>query len=396
MYLVMPPQRVKQMLTEMDVHPVGLKLMAPKAEVLPLKIYNVKSPAANIIKQEMLSMGAECATVKGAINCSVEAGDILLLGTRPQYEHLVKKLGSMAAWFGMDSVIQDLQDFLKPGALKTVLADGRVLTYETMRVMGILNATPDSFYAGSRVQSEDALLKKAESMLEGGADVLDIGGESTRPGSAPVTQEEEMHRVVTAVCQIRKHFPKSVISVDTYHARTAEAALTCGADIINDITAGEGDPKMADVAAAFHAPVILMHMRGTPQTMTDPKNQVYNNVAEEVTAYLLHRADIFGEKGLGRDQLILDPGLGFAKNKDQNLALCRDISYLTGHGMPVLLAGSRKRFIGSVLGDLPAEERLEGTMALSAAAFYGGAQMVRVHDVKENVRLVRMLEAIGK
>ncbi len=396
MYLVIPPQRVKQQLEQMDVHPVGVDLMAPKAEVLPLKILGVKSPAANIIKQEMLSLGGECATAKGAITCSIDSGHILLFGTRAQYARLAKKLQSMANWFGLGDVIADLQNYLKAQPLTTVLADGRVLTYEKMRVMGILNATPDSFFAGSRVQNDSALLKKAETMLQDGADILDIGGESTRPGSDPVSPEEEVRRVVNAVRQIRQHFPKSVISVDTYHARTAEAALTSGADIINDITAGEGDPKMLAVAAAFHAPVILMHMRGTPQTMTNPENQVYKNVAEDVTIYLLERAREFIQKGFTKQQLILDPGLGFAKNKEQNLALCRDLPLMTAHGMPVLLAGSRKGFIGKVLGDLPAEERLEGTMALSAAAFYGGAQLVRVHDVKENVRLLRMLEAIGK
>lgn len=276
----------------------------------------------------------------------------------------------------------------------TCLADGRKLTYEKMRVMGILNVTPDSFYAGSRISGEEALLQKAESMLREGADLLDIGGESTRPGADPVTPEEEKRRVTGALAALRKAFPESILSVDTYHADTAEAALEVGADIINDVTAATGDGRMLETAARAKAPLVLMHMRGTPKTMMTEDMRSYQNVVGEVSQYLLERAAACAEAGLGNDKVILDPGLGFAKGRAENLDLCSGLAEMTGHGIPVLLAGSRKAFIGKVLGDLPAEERLEGTMALSAAALYAGAQMVRVHDVKENVRLIRMLEAI--
>ena len=191
---------------------------------------------------------------------------------------------------------------------------------------------------------------------------------------------------------LRKEYPNAVLSVDTYRADTAEAALAAGADIINDISAMEADPNMADVVVKTKAPIILMHMRGTPKNMQ--QNCQYDNVVEEVAVYLAQRAQLLREKGVGADKIILDPGIGFAKNVEQNLLLMRDLHSLTSFGYPVLLASSRKSTIGAVLGGVPAEERLEGTVATSLQAVYAGAHMIRVHDVKENLRAVRMLEAI--
>lgn len=394
MFLTIPAERIRTEMEKLEVHPAGIGLMVPKAAVLPLKLLSIRTPAANIIKQEMLSLGGDCVNPKGTINCSLDRVDVILLGNRRQYQALKQKLKTMAGWFGIQGVLDDLQAFLEPGEMVTCLADGRKLTYEKMRVMGILNVTPDSFYAGSRISGEEALLQKAESMLREGADLLDIGGESTRPGADPVTPEEEKRRVTGALAALRKAFPESILSVDTYHADTAEAALEAGADIINDVTAATGDGRMLETAARAKAPLVLMHMRGTPKTMMTEDMRTYQNVVGEVSQYLLERVAACAEAGLGNDKVILDPGLGFAKGRAENLDLCSGLAEMTGHGIPVLLAGSRKAFIGKVLGDLPAEERLEGTMALSAAALYAGAQMVRVHDVKENVRLIRMLEAI--
>lgn len=394
MFLSIPPERIRYEMEKIDVHPVSVELMAPKARVLPLKLFKVRTPAANIIKQEMLALDGDCVTPRGVINCATAEADIILLGNERQYRLLIKKLATMANWFGIQNVLDDLWEFLQAQEPVTVLADGRKLTYEKMRVMGILNVTPDSFYAGSRVSGQEVLLERAGDMLEDGADLLDIGGESTRPGADPVTPEEEIRRVTGALKLLRREYPKAILSVDTYHAATAEAALEAGADIINDVTAGTGDPRMLDVASAAKAPMVLMHMRGTPKTMLSEENKQYHNVVGDVAQYLLERVAACAAVGLGKDKVILDPGLGFAKDKDGNLALCNGLAELTGHGIPVLLAGSRKGFIGKVLGDLPAADRLEGTMALSACAVYAGAHMVRVHDVKENVRIIRMLEAI--
>ncbi len=378
-------------LAAMGAHKDSLPIFERKAQIIPLKLLEVRTPAANIIKQEMLAAGGDAVTPAGAVNCAVKYVDVLLLGTLKAYGALLAKLELMP-WFGLPRVAEDIKAALQPAELKTTLADGRGLTYEKLCVMGILNITPDSFYAGSRVPQLQTVLERAGKMLADGAGILDIGGESTRPGSDSVDGEEERRRVLPVIEALRKEYPKAVLSVDTYRADTAEAALAAGADIINDISAMEADARMADVVEKSKAPIILMHMRGTPKNMQ--QNCEYKNVVEEVAVYLAQRAQLLRERGVGADKIILDPGIGFAKDVQQNLLLLRDLHTLTSFGYPVLLAASRKSTIGAVLGGVPAEERLEGTIATSLQAVYAGAQMVRVHDVLENVRAIRMLEAI--
>ena len=356
-------------LEHLGVYKPSVDIMLGKGKITPLKVLQVRTPAANIIKQEMLAAGGDCATPGTTITCAVPHVDILLLGNAKHYKTLVYKLKQMP-YFGIPDIVADLETYLAAVPKCTKLADGRLLHYDSVKVMGIINVTPDSFYAGSRKKSVDAVLEQAEQMLVEGAVILDIGGESTRPGSDPVTPEEERQRVLPAVAEIKKRFPESIVSVDTYRAQLAKEALECGGDIINDISAMTADDAMMDVVAEAKAPIILMHRRGTSQ-----------------------------ERQIGPDKIILDPGIGFAKNDEQNLRLMQNLNALTVNAWPVLLAASRKTTIGNVLGvsqPLPPEERLEGTLAVTAAAVYAGASLVRVHDVKENVRLIRMLEAIRK
>lgn len=372
------------------VHRASLPIFANKNQILPLKLLQVRTPAANIIKQEMLAAGGDAAVPTGCVLNKDKYSDVLLLGTRKHYNLLLKKLELMP-YFGMDKVKAELEAVLNEEKLQTVLADGRVLNYDKVLIMGILNITPDSFYENSRTAIEEVVAKAGE-MLADGADILDIGGESTRPGSEAVAAEEEQARVLPVIEALRKAYPEAVLSIDTYRASTARLAIEAGADIINDISAMEADAEMIDVVCETKAPIILMHMRGTPKDM---QNQCeYKNVVEEVAVYLAERANLLRERGVGAEKIILDPGIGFAKNAEQNLKLMRDLHALTSFGYPVLLAASRKGTVGKVLGDLPAEERLEGTIATSCQAVYAGANMVRVHDVKENLRAVRMLEAI--
>ncbi len=385
----------KEYLTEAIVsvgaNPASLPIFARKGEILPFKLLEVRTPAANIIKQEMLAVGADAVVPAGVIVNADKYVPVLLLGTRKHYAMLIHKLKQMP-YFGIPKVVEDLRAALEPQPFKTTLADGRVLTYDKMCVMGILNITPDSFYAGSRVPMLEETIARAGQMLAEGAGILDIGGESTRPGSDSVDGEEERRRVVPVIEALRKAYPEAVLSIDTYRADTAEAALAAGADIINDISAMEADERMADVVVKTGAPIILMHMRGTPKNMQ--QNCEYKDVTEEVAVYLAERAQILRDRGVGADKIILDPGIGFAKNVQQNLLLMRDLETLTSFGYPVLLAASRKSTLGAVLGGVPAEERLEATIATSLQAVYAGAQMVRVHDVKENERAIRMLEAV--
>ena len=384
----------KEMLADamksIGAHQASLPIFANKNQILPFKLLEVRTPAANIIKQEMLAAGGDAVVPTGCVLNKDKYSDVLLLGTRKHYNILLKKLELMP-YFGMDKIKAELEAVLSESKLQTTLADGRVLTYDKILIMGIINITPDSFYADSRTAIEE-VVAKAGQMLADGADILDIGGESTRPGSEAVEAEEEQARVVPVIEALRKAYPEAVLSIDTYRASTARAAIKAGADIINDISAMEADAEMLDVVCETNVPIILMHMRGTPKDMQTQCE--YKNVVEEVAVYLAERANLLRERGVGADKIILDPGIGFAKNAEQNLKLMRDLNALTSFGYPVLLAASRKGTIGKVLGELPAEERLEGTIATSCQAVYAGANMVRVHDVKENLRAIRMLEAI--
>ena len=380
-------------LKNIGVHQASIETFMNKSAILPLKVLKVRTPAANIIKQEMLACGGDCAIHAGCVVCAQDHSDILLLGTKKHYRLLLQKM-AMMPYFGLPKIKEELQSFLENAPLKTILADNRVLEYDHVVVMGILNITPDAFYADSRVRGIDEVINRAGQMLRDGAEILDIGGESTRPGSDSINPQEEIARIVPVVEALRKEYPQSILSIDTYHAETAEATLASGADIINDISAMEYDEKMIDVVVKNNAPVILMHMRGTPKNMQ--QNTEYGNVVEEVSKYLKERAEMLRGHNFPKEKIILDPGIGFAKNVDQNLKLMQGLSEMTGSDYPVLLAASRKSTIGKVLGDIPPEARLAGTIATSCQAVYAGANMVRVHDVKENIQAIRMLEAIIK
>lgn len=377
----------------------SLPILTEKAEIIPLKITGLRAPAANIIKQELLSAGGDAVTPRGCVNCALETCDILMLATLRQYRRLLGKISAMP-YFGLREVTARLEDMLsqispqKDSQPVTTLADGRVITYRQLAVMGILNVTPDSFYEGSRINGDGPLLAAAEKMLREGAAILDLGAESTRPGSAPVSGEEERRRLIPAVRLLHEHFPAAVISVDTYRAATAREAIAAGAHLINDVTAMEKDHSMEDLVVESGAPIILMHMRGTPADMLNEENTRYKDITAQVAGYLLERASLLRRRGVGKDKIILDPGIGFAKDTAQNLTLLRDLVSLTAYGYPVLLAASRKTVIGQTLGGLPPRERLEGTIAASCAAVYAGAHLIRVHDVAENLRAVRMTEAI--
>ncbi len=249
-------------------------------------------------------------------------------------------------------------------------------------MMGILNVTPDSFSDGGRYADTAAALRRAEEMIREGADIIDIGGESTRPGSVPVDAAEEMRRVLPVIGAIRKKYDVP-ISLDTYHAQTAEAGLDAGADLINDIH-GLADPAMARVSAERHAAVCLMHDRDMSGA-----SDLIREMREDLRA-IRERALA---AGIDEEQILLDPGVGFGKDREQNLQILARLSEFQGLGAPVLLGASRKSVIGRTLG-LPENERLEGTLATTAAAVWAGCLFVRVHDVKENVRMIRMLEAI--
>jgi dihydropteroate synthase len=273
-------------------------------------------------------------------------------------------------------------------------------------VMGILNVTPDSFsgdgilISGRAMGEVESAVIQAASFLRNGADILDVGGESTRPGAQPLNADEEKGRVIPAIQAIRSEFPDALISIDTYKAAVAEAAFQAGAQILNDVWALRADPRLASVAAAFGVPVILMHNRSNPASV-EVRQQLgnayigstYENLMEDVKRELLASVELAIKAGLAESHIILDPGIGFGKTREHNLALINQLDEIRALGFPVLLGPSRKSFIGFTL-DLPADQRVEGTAATVAVGITRGADIIRVHDVKEMARVARMTDAI--
>jgi len=272
------------------------------------------------------------------------------------------------------------------------LPDGRTLLLsQRVHVMGIVNVTPDSFSDGGRFLDPDAAIEHGLRLADEGADLLDVGGESTRPGAEPVGAEAETDRVLRVVEALasKSGIP---VSIDTTKAPVALAALDAGAQILNDVAAGRFDRDMFPLAAERRTPVVLMHMRGEPRTMQ--QTPVYGDVVGEIARYLEDRAEAAVAAGIARDKIIVDPGFGFGKTREHNLLLLRRMREFRCLGFPILAGTSRKSFVGAVLGDLPVDERLEGTAATVALSVANGASIVRVHDVREMARVVRMVEAV--
>ena len=261
-------------------------------------------------------------------------------------------------------------------------------------IMGVLNVTPDSFSDGDSFSSEEAAFRRAQQMVSEGAAIVDVGGESSRPGSEPVALEEELRRVIPVIQRIRRHYPDLLISVDTYKAETARQAIAAGADIINDISALLADPAMLEIVGTSGAGLVLMHMRGTPKTMQI--NPSYIDVVSEVYAFLRERRDGLMRKGICREKIAIDPGFGFGKRVQDNVALIRKLTRFAELGQPIVVGISRKSMIARLLGNpgLPPAERVWPTVALTSLLREKGAHIFRVHDIRPNLEALRMTEAI--
>ncbi len=375
-----------------DTH--GVSLMKNKMVHYSFRVGPLPPAAANIIKQEMLSVGGEAAVTRGVINCSAKESDAILSATRKQFHKFCRKLRAQP--FSLARMADRIESALRhqeqdkglPFSCRGLEIDLK----ERSLVMGILNVTPDSFSDGNRFLAFDQALAQARRLVEEGADIIDIGGESTRPGAAQVPEQEELDRVVPVIEALRREFPKLPISIDTYKSRVAAAALAAGADIINDISAFNFDPEMAGVAAASGAHVCLMHIQGTPREMQ--KNPVYEDLFDEICAYFETAITRALEAGVKREKLILDPGIGFGKTLEHNLLLLKHLRDFTGFGLPLLIGTSRKSFIAR-LTEAPVSERLPGSLATVALALRNGANIARVHDVAATRQAVTVIDAIN-
>ncbi|HDH06481.1 MAG TPA: dihydropteroate synthase [Nitrospirae bacterium] len=260
-------------------------------------------------------------------------------------------------------------------------------------VMGILNVTPDSFSDGGAYFNKDSAVEQALRMQDEGADIIDVGGESTRPGAGKISVKEEINRVVPVIEALAGKV-KVPISIDTYKAGVAEAAIQAGASIINDISGLRFDPEMPEIAAGNKVPVVIMHIKGAPKNMQ--KNPVYKALIPEIIDYLHEGIRIAGDAGIPDNMIIIDPGIGFGKTVGHNLEIIKRLNEFTGFEKPVLLGHSRKSFIGRALGDIPVSERLEGTAAAAAIGIFNGANIIRVHDVKEMAGVAKIADGIKR
>ncbi len=270
----------------------------------------------------------------------------------------------------------------------TLNCKDRLLVVDKPLVMGIINATPDSFYSGSRFNSSQEVLQQAEKMVSEGVDIIDVGGQSTRPGSNELSAEEELERVIGIIQSIHFNFPDTIISIDTFYSNVAREAVLAGAAIVNDVSAGSRDANMLPVVGSLTVPYVCMHMKGTPATMQQYAR--YENIAREVLDYFVQKIALCRKVGI--KDIIIDPGFGFAKTSEQNLLLLKQLSVLKLLDAPILCGLSRKSTVYRTL-DVSVDEALNGTTVLNTIALLNGAHILRVHDVKEAKEAIKLVEA---
>jgi dihydropteroate synthase len=363
--------------------------MADKLTALPLRAEDLDGRAAALLKQELLALGGDCAVHQQVAAFDRTPRPVILLGTGRIYRRLIPRLEQQP--FGLAALGQGLAQLLArheqlPPPIHT--AHG-VLSFERTLVMGILNMTEGSFSGDGLGEDVAAAVAQGQAFAQAGADLLDVGGESTRPGAPEVEEEEELRRVIPPLRALRTEVSLP-FSVDTRRARVAREAVAAGADLINDIWALR-QPEMLETAAELGVPVCLMHMQGTPQTMQhDPR---YEDVMSEIYSFLAARLEAAVEAGVPEEHLLVDPGLGFGKLPEHNLEILRRLREFRSLGRPVLIGPSRKATIGKIL-DKPVEERQWGTAAMVALGVANGANIIRVHDVEEMVQVVRVADAI--
>lgn len=364
----------------------GAALMAPKALHKVIKVQGLRPEAATIIKQELLARGGDAVTTRGVLNCTAPQSDILMMATVKQYKQAVKKLKMQP--FGLKKLAEEIDNILD-NTTREVKRETRckkgVFHWGTRTyIMGILNVTPDSFSDGGRFYDLDHAIAQAKQMVAEGADIIDVGGESTRPGYTRISDQEEIERIAPILEVLVKEI-EVPISVDTYKSQVAKAALEIGVDMVNDIWGLLEDPELAKVTAQYNAPLILMHNK---------QDTEYQSLMDEILASLRKSIALAQEAGVEAKNIIIDPGIGFGKDLEQNLKTMRHLEDFRTLGYPILLGTSRKSLIGKTL-DLPAEERLEGTAATVALGIAkNAADIIRIHDVKQMVRVARMTDAM--
>jgi len=395
---------------KIGVHSAGLPIMEDKAVFRAVKLTGVSVVAANILKQDMLARGGEAATSKGTIDHSDSSTDVILMGTVAQYESLFEKLSGQQ--FGLPEIAGQIQKVLgyQESYPESIL--GMEFGRRTY-IMGILNVTPDSFSDGGRYGSPEAAAAAAIRMTADGADIIDVGGESTRPGAAKIEEADEIKRIVPVIekmiearliapvqvgaihespVQSPQSPPRPIISVDTRKSAVAEAAVKAGANMINDISGLRFDPRMAEVAAGYKVPLIIMHSRGTPDIMQE--NPFYYDIISEILLFFEESIDSAVKAGVRESDIILDPGIGFGKRLEDNIEILERLEEFRSLGRPVCLGTSRKSFLGTILGQKDPSERDTGTCATISLAIPKKVDIIRVHNIKMAAETAGIADAV--
>jgi len=379
-----------QQMKKVGVDPTGVKLMEGKTLHFNLKVEGIKPRTANLLKQELLSVGGDVAVDGRGLDCSALQTDALLMGTQKHFEKLILKLEQYPDLHPLGlSIKETIKNISKTHY--SIRCQKRTLTLgKRTLLMGILNVTPDSFSDGGLFFDKEKAVAHGLRMVEEGADIIDIGGESTRPGSKPLELEEELRRVIPVIESLAKEIDVP-ISIDTYKSGVAQRAIEAGAEIINDISGLHFDPGIAQVAAKEDVPIVLMHIRGTPETMQ--KNVHYDSLFSEILHYLKESIQMAESAGLDPQRIIIDPGIGFGKNVEDSLLIIKNLYEFRVLGKPILLGTSRKSFIGKILS-AEAGDRLEGTLSSIAIGVLNGAHIIRSHDVLQAKKAIAVADAI--
>lgn len=396
------PDKVRAEMEKIGASARGIEIMVPKGSFRAVKLEGLNFAAANIIKQEMLSGGGEATTSRQVYSKQTAESDVLLLGTLRHYQDLVRKL-RMQPFKSLVAIASEVEQALARYAgkeLEPLTIAGRSFNWgERTYVMGVVNVTPDSFSGDGLGGDVEKALDQARAMIGEGADIIDVGGESTRPGSEPVSAEEELRRVMPVIEGLARG-AEAPLSIDTYKAKVAEEALAAGAHLVNDVWGLRMDSLLAETVARYGVPIVLMHNRSRAKNAVRREDLggrylgvEYEDLLADVIRELREGISLALEGGIERERIIVDPGIGFGKTVEQNLQLIKELGELKVLGRPILVGPSRKSFIGYTL-DLPPEERLEGTAAAVAMGIAKGTDIVRVHDVKEMVRVARMTDAM--
>jgi len=384
---------LEEVMRDIKVDPYGIKIMSQKGLNFFLRVNSVSNIAANILKQEMLSFGADVAIPRDCLTGKTKKADCLIMGNLSQLNRLNKKLAHQP--FGLTGLGQQLRTCLDNYEKDNFIIDlGRHKLHLGKRtlVAGVLNLTPDSFSGdGMYGRAIEEITLKAQQMVSDGADILDVGGESSRPGASPVSVKEELKRIIPVIKVLAKKI-KAPISIDTYKPQVAMAALDSGAVIINDITALK-NPQMAKLASRYNCAVVVMHMKGNPRTMQ--RKPSYDKLIDEIIIFLSEAISRSQDAGVNENKIIIDPGIGFGKSLEDNLEILKRLKEFKVLGKPIMVGVSRKSFLGKILNARP-QERVNGTVSSSVLAAANGALILRVHDVKEVKEALKIFDAIHK